>query len=316
MLVVVLGFTSTNIMVWQGCKPRPEEMALPKSPEELVCVRSRDDVINCGALFTPLKDSTKSIAVIWIHGWGANFYHPSYVQVGRFLTEHGYTCISVNTRMHDIGFNIGQTKTMRIRGGGYWGVASEQVHDLAAWIDFAEDRGFQKVVLVGHSAGWSAVRRYQAEMQDSRVVGIVLASGQVYPDLQSPDKEMLAEATRLVSEGHGDELLRIPNRRFSSFISAATFLDNANNPPEFKDFFGVKIQNPGITRIQCPLLAWFGSRGDVGDEAALEQLKSCIQRQSKGPSHVKTVMIRGADHMYTGKENKVARILAEWVNSL
>jgi hypothetical protein len=119
-----------------------------------------------------------------------------------------------------------------------------------------------------------------------------------------------------MAEGRGDDLVRDPKRSFPSFISAATFLDIANSPPESKDFFGVQTPNPGVTRIRCPLLAFFGTKGDVGTEADLELLKSCIKRQSSGPSRVDTFMIRHADHMYTGEEAQVAQTIAKWADSL
>ena len=236
--------------------------------------------------------------------------------IGRALAERGYTCITANTRMHDLGNVAGWRGEKRIRGGGYWGVASEEVRDLAAWIDFAEDRGFKKVVLVGHSAGWAAVRRYQAEKQDGRVVGVVLASGAVRAETRPTDPEQLAQATRLMADGQGEDLVRDPKRSFPSFISAATFLDIANTPPEFKDFFGVQTPNPAVTRIRCPLLAFFGTKGDVGTEADLELLKSSIQRQSSGPSRVQTIMIQNADHMYAGEEAQVAQTIAKWADTL
>jgi pimeloyl-ACP methyl ester carboxylesterase len=310
--VALLG---TTFLLWRGRTQRPEKMAPAKFPEELVFVRSKDDFVNGGAIFTPPKDSAKPIAVIWIHGWGVNFYQPTYVKIGRALAESGYTCITANTRMHDLG-NVAWRGEKRIRGGGYWGVASEEVRDLAAWIDFAEDRGFKKVVLVGHSAGWAAVRRYQAEKQDSRVVGVVLASGAVRAETRPTDPEQLAQATRLMAEGRGDDLVRDPKRSFPSFISAATFLDIANTPPEFKDFFGVQTPNPAVTRIHCPLLAFFGTNGDVGGEEDLKLLKSSVQRQSSGPSRVDTVMIQHADHMYSGEELQVAQTIAKWAGSL
>jgi pimeloyl-ACP methyl ester carboxylesterase len=214
--------------------------------EELVSVQSKDGIANGGAVFAPPRDSAKPIAVIWIHGWGVNYYQPTYVKIGRALADRGYTCVTGNTRMHDLGNVAGWRWGKRIRGGGYWGVASEEVRDLAAWIDFATDRGFKKVVLVGHSAGWAAVRSYQAEKQDSRVVGVVLASGAVRPETRPTDPEQLAEARRLMAAGEGDALVRDPKRSFPSYISAATFLDIANSPPESKDFFGVQASNPGV----------------------------------------------------------------------
>jgi len=45
--------------------------------------------------------------------------------------------------MHDLGNVEAWRGEKRIRGGGYWGVASEEVRDLAAWHDFAEALGFR-----------------------------------------------------------------------------------------------------------------------------------------------------------------------------
>jgi pimeloyl-ACP methyl ester carboxylesterase len=288
-----------------------------KFTEELVNVQSEDSIPNGGVIFAPPKGSAKRIAVIWIHGWGVNFYQPTYVKIGRALAERGYTSIIGNTRMHDLG-NVTWKGDKRIRGGGYWGVASEQVRDIAAWIDFAEARGFKQVVLVGHSAGWAAVTQYQAEKQDHRVVGVVVASGTVRPGTGPTDPDQIAQATRMMAEGHPDELVRDPKRSFPSYISAATMLDIVNTPPEFKDFWGTRTEtkDPAVTRIHCPLLAFYGTRGDVGNDADLKLLKSSIQRQSSGPSRVETVMIQNADHMYTGEEAQVAQTIAKWADTL
>jgi len=304
------------IVLWLRYAPHAITVTEGKFPEELVYVRSADDIVNGGAMFTASKSSARPIAVIWIHGWGTNFYSPTYAMIGRALAARGFTTIAGNTRMHDVGNVAGYRLGKRIRGGGYWGVESEEVRDLAAWIGFAEAQGFRQVVLVGHSAGWAAVRAYQADQQDPRVVGVVLASGAVRAETRPADPQQLAEATRMVAAGNPDDLVRIPNRGFPSFISAATFLDIANTRPEIKDFFGIQTRNPGVTRVRCPLLAFFGTRDDVGTQEDLELLKSSIARQSSGPSRVTTAMIQNADHMYTGEEAQVARTIVEWANGL
>jgi len=98
--VALLG---TTFLLWRGRMPHPEKMTPGKFPEQIVYIRSNDDIVNGGAIFAPPKDSTKPIAVIWIHGWGVNFYQPTYVAIGRALAERGYAFISANTRMHDLG---------------------------------------------------------------------------------------------------------------------------------------------------------------------------------------------------------------------
>jgi pimeloyl-ACP methyl ester carboxylesterase len=296
-------------MLFQSCIRNPDIT----SPESIVFAKTNDGVLNAGALFTSPDDSARSIVIIWIHGWGANFYSPTYVEIARTLAKKGCPCITANTRMHDIGFNIGETKTMRIRGGGYWGKPNEQTEDINAWINFAESYGFKKVILAGHSAGWAAVRNYQAIKQDSRVTGLILASGMVNPGTEKADSVLLLQAKELVDAGHGDDLLRIPNRRFPSFISAATFLDDISTPAELNDFFGVNLSNPGIIKINCPILAFFGTRDDVGTENDLELIKSSIRRFQSRIS-INTAMIQDADHMYTGKENQVAETIADWIH--
>ncbi|MGH7650674.1 MAG: alpha/beta hydrolase [Gemmatimonadaceae bacterium] len=313
-LVVVLALALVAALAWIRQVPRAITVTAGQFPEELVYVQAKDGIIDGGAAFTPPKELAKPIAVIWIHGWGTNFYDPAYVMIGRDLAELGYTCIVGNTRMHDTG-NVQWIGDKRIRGGGYWGVASEQVRDIAAWIDFAEARGFKQVVLVGHSAGWAAVTQYQAEVQDDRVVGVVIASGQIHSFTGPTDSDQIAQATRMMADGHPDELVRDPKRSFPSYISAATMMDIVNTPPEFKDFFGTRTEtrNPAVTRIRVPLLAFFGTNEDVGGVADLELLKSSLRRQSSGPSQVTTVMVKNADHMYTGEGRQVAQIIATWI---
>jgi pimeloyl-ACP methyl ester carboxylesterase len=318
---LVFGVTMAAVLVAAAYllrhkpSPRPEVISA-KLPEQVVFATTSDDIIDAGAMFTPPSNNSKPVAIIWIHGWGVNFYQPTYVGIGRELAALGYTVISGNTRMHDLGNVEAWRGDTRIRGGGYWGVAREEVLDIAAWIDFAESRGFKKVILVGHSAGWAAVRSYQSEKQDPRVIGVVLASGEVHSGLGPMDPDQLADAKRLMAEGESDALIRDPKRSYPSYVSAATFLDIANSPAALKDFFGEQTPNAGITRIHCPLLAFFGTNGDVGSQTDLDKLKSTIQRQPSGPSRVTTAAIQSADHMYTGQEAQVAQVIATWADNL
>jgi dienelactone hydrolase len=284
-------------------------------PEEVIYVMSRDTIFYAGLLFHPKKELAKPVAIVWVHGWGVNFYSPSYISIGRTFAEKGYMFISVNTRMHDLANVEGYKGGKRVRGGGYWGIASDQTKDIAAWIDFAESKGFKKIILIGHSAGAAAVREYQSERQDNRVAGLVLASGSVDP---SPpiDSSQYVQALPLMSENKGEELIKDPKRSFPSYISAATFMDIATSPPEYKDFFGVHVSGAGITKIHFPILAFYGTNDDVGNEKTLELLKTSIQKQPTGPVSVTTAMIKGADHMYMGQEAQIVEVSTKWIEDI
>ena len=308
------------IVAWlvTACGSRPEAIEAAKSAEQVVFVRSEDDVVSGGVMFSPPRDSAKPLAIIWIHGWGVNFYQPSYVGIGRALAQHGYTVIDGNTRMHDLGNVETRRGDKRIRGGGYWGVAKEEPRDIAAWISLAEANGFKRVILAGHSAGWGAVRTYVAHVQDPRVVGLVLASGSVQPDLRTSDPEQLREAQRLVAAGEGDALIRDPKRSFPSYISAATFMDIDAflTDSAARDFFGVQASNAPIARVRVPFLAFFGTRDDVGGQADLDTIVSVMRRHQGGVARVTTALIDGANHMYTGREQQVAQVIAHWAGRL
>jgi len=310
---IILGL---GAFLFQKVGPHPENQKPGRFPEQLVFVRSADDTVSGGAMFTAPKESAKPLAIIWVHGWGANFYTPSYVGIGRALAEHRFTTLSVNTRMHDIG-NVEKYTRLgkRVRGGGYWGVTSEDTRDIAAWIDFAEQAGYSRVALVGHSAGWASVGRHQADSGDQRVAGLVFASPAVGYSTQQEDPQLLAQAEKLVHDGAGEDLLRLPNRSFPSFISAATYVDIWHTPREYRDFFGTHTPNPAVMRVTCPILAFFGSKDDIGGEKELSLLKSSVQRLSRGPRRVDTAMIVKGNHEYVGEEAQVAQTIARWADA-
>lgn len=294
----------------------PENQKPGKFPEQLVYVRSADDVVDGGVLFTSTSSSSKPLAIIWVHGWGVNFYAPSYVGIGRELAKRGFPTISVNTRMHDIG-NVEKYTLLgkRVRGGGYWGITSEDARDIDAWIDYAQQLGYSQVILVGHSAGWASVARYLADSQDRRVVGAVFASPGVGYSPQPDDLQWLAQARKLVDEGGGEDLIRLPNRSYPSFISWATELDIASTPRQYKDFFGTQTPDAAITRVTCPVLAFFGSKDDIGGEKDLALLESSVRRLAHGPARVDTAMIANGNHEYVGEEAQVAQVITRWIET-
>jgi len=145
-------------------------------------------------------------------------------------------------------------------------------------------------------------------MQDSRIDGLVLASGDVRPDTRTPPAEWISKAKQLIADGRGEELVQGP------FLSAATFLDIVDRPAGFKDFFGELSGGAGVTRIKCPLLVILGTNGDIGNEEDLEQIKSSIKQLPNRPISLNNALIQGADHMYEGHEDHVAQVIASWAD--
>jgi pimeloyl-ACP methyl ester carboxylesterase len=317
--ILILTCTASVVAIRaDGQAVGTRDTSASKTREALVYARASDGIVNGGGIFSPQGASAKRVAVLWIHGNGVNFYYPSYVNAARALAARGLTTIVGNTRMHDLGNIEAFTASGSIRGGSYWGVTTEQVRDLAAWIQLAQDRGFDRIVLVGHSAGATAVQIYTARTGDPRVAGLVLASGRFRP-APGPivDSARLERAKQLVADGHGDEPVpRTEPAARPSPTSAATLVDLASMGVELTDFYGVETPNPPVARVRIPILAWFGTEGDVGTAADLALLEKAMERLPDGPRRVTTAMIPQATHMFDGQESRVATVLADWIDEV
>src|SRR5206468_11768149 len=113
-IVFILIFISSVFVYFKFFKYNGE-IKNASLPEQLVFSKSNDGVMNAGLMFTAKREIAKPIAIIWVHGWGVNFYSPTYVSIGRYLAEEGYTCFDINTRMHDLGNVEGYKGDKRIR---------------------------------------------------------------------------------------------------------------------------------------------------------------------------------------------------------
>jgi pimeloyl-ACP methyl ester carboxylesterase len=313
MMVLAALLASASVLALQPQTPNPA------STEQLVYARAEDGIVSGGGLFRPRDGlSATRVAAIWIHGSGVNFYYPSYVKIARELAKRGLPTIVGNTRMHDLGNIEAFREPTNARGGSYWGITTDQVGDVAAWIQLARDCGYDRVVLVGHSAGATAVQIYMARTQDPHVEGLVLASGRFQPAPGPPvDSTRLARAKELVAAGRGGE--PVPPTAVGvppSPTSAATLVDLAGMGVELSDFYGVTTPNPPVARVHVPILAWFGTNDDVGTSADLELLEKTLKNLAAGPSRVSTAIIPGASHMYDGHETAIAETLANWVREI
>ena len=167
--------------------------------------------------------------------------------------------------------------------------------------------GVQEVVLIGHSYGGVKVVYYQAQRQDPRVVGLVLASPGPIDLLRLREPDLMEEAQRLAAEGRGSELLP-PQSDGQPRSSAQTYLDRTT---AVIDVFGAETSNPAIAQVSCPVLAFYGTREDQALAAAAMER---IRRQVAG-GRVETRLIEGAVHSYLRTESAVASAIGEWMDT-
>lgn len=278
--------------------------------EELVYTTTMDGFEHAGVVIRPDSVPAAPIGVIWVHGAGANFYMRPYILLARALAAHGYLSVLGNNRGHDFGFWVDYDGERPIYAGQGWELFEDVHHDLTAWIDFTCSLGFAQVVLLGHSLGAAKVPYYQAHQQDPRVCGLVLASAPATLARQSQIPDLLSQAEQMVAEGRGHHLLPWACLPSKGTLSAQTYLNRARS---MLDIVGLDTTDPLVARITCPILAFYGTNEVfVGTEKDLERI---VENATRAKS-VETHIFKDADHCYTGQEQIVMAVTANWINGL
>jgi pimeloyl-ACP methyl ester carboxylesterase len=168
-----------------------------------------------------------------------------------------------------------------------------------------------RLVLAGHSYGALKVTWYQGERQDSRLAGLISASGPVRPLGRRPELgEPLALAQRMVDEGRGLELLPFGSTGRPGTLSAQTLVDRGKS---LVDVYGIEAAESPLGKVRCAFLAILGTdEPEIGSPQDLDTLK----RNARASSRAETALIEGADHVYTTTAEDVARAIEAFLGRL
>jgi pimeloyl-ACP methyl ester carboxylesterase len=271
---------------------------------ELVDTVTSDGVPLDGYLRTP--QTASSDIVVFHHGVGANFYRPAFFDhMGDALLEQGWTVLRVNNRGHDQAVMAGQRRL-----GAAFEIVDDCRHDITAWLDFAEQRGYRRMALWGHSLGAVKTVYFLSVQDDPRVEWAIASSPprfsyeQYRASTEGPRfAAALEEAQRFVAAGEPDHMLDavVPVvRRFS----AGTYVDKYG-PNARYDYL------EHLPNVRKPLLLTLGSL-EV-DNISFAPLAE------RGPSfsaqwpRIEYRLIDNADHSYATRTHELWSAVSEWL---
>lgn len=286
-----------------------------KHSEELIHTYSEDGVLLTGALIHP-REEARDLVVVYVHGFPISSLIPLVWVFGRRIAGRGYPFLAANTRGHDVGAYLLRRDGSGELGGAWWEVFEDCVHDLGAWLEVAERTGSGRTVLVGFSFGALKAVYFQAERQDPRVAGLVIAGGPVrapgrtnIPSRLNAERAAIAE--RMVAEGRGMDLLpwEEPGEITPGLASARTYLSWWRSN---LDMFGAEDAEPRIGRIRCPILLCYGT--EEPEIATAEDLEA-IRRRAVSSSSVEIRLLDGAGHGFVGHERRAADAVADWLDT-
>ena len=194
---------------------------------ELCTFKTSDNERLHGLLFySDLSKTPSDLALLFVHGVAMNFYLPPLVTFGQELTERGRHSFVINTRGHDWICRGGNLT--RFGGSAY--EVLESLPDLDAALDYLKERGYHRMVLVGHSLGAIKSLIYQGTRRRADVVGIVSCSAprQFYSERaarQPGFREVIEEAERKIAAGQGEELLSVSVGAAPGIFTARTHVN-------------------------------------------------------------------------------------------
>lgn len=275
-----------------------------------------------GLISTP-ETSTNKI-IIHIHGMSGSitingFYplmHEEYTKAGfAFLVgEHSGT-----GSVTEFG-NESEAVGTKIIGNAFEKF-EDSVDDIDAWVNFAKDLGYTEIWLQSHSLGCSKTSYYVAIKKPESVRGLLLISpadmvGLVhYPEGQKEHDVLFPEATKLVSEGKGKQLLS--NLLWGeNYLSADTYLNFFGEGSNLA-VFNFNDDNLGwdtVNAINVPVLAFTGTKDDaivpiMDPKLAMEKL----EKELKNSPKIVTKVYENCTHSFDGFEKEVVKDVLEFV---
>ena len=281
---------------------------------ELVQTTTADGLRLWGAL-GQASGRAASRLVICLHGVASNFYASSLMQsLGESLNQAGLDVLRVNTRGHDNCSTIGSSDGAR-RMGAAFEIVDDCRHDIAGWVELARQRGYQEVILLGHSLGALKVIYSQVHDPIDEVTALLAISPPrlscqafLAAETSSLFGESLELAQQRVDEGRGEELIEI-HFPLPLLITARGYLDKYG-PGERYNLLTF------IEQVRSPLLITFGSleveQGSIAFAGLAEAVGHATAAKPDWPGTVE--VIQGADHHYSDRRGELGKLVSSWLS--
>jgi pimeloyl-ACP methyl ester carboxylesterase len=296
-------------------QPAASKWLTPAVRAEFVATEAADGVSLHGAFYVHAQERPHDVGVLLYHGSGANFYSGPPGFLAPALTARSYAALSMNLRDHGRFHEKSLFEPCEL--------------DIAAGVAYLRQRGFERIVIFGHSLSVTQVLYYLGRNPDPAVCGTALSGGhwdlagdrwQSWNKLR-PDhpragyEEMVAHCEELAASGRGDDLVIVPWWQ----------PDPAKPSPEdyrplaaktFLAYYGPDSNcraSKWIGRVRVPVLIISHTVVDTfADPAMAEKLHA----GATAAPFADLVEIQGSGHFYQGYEHQLVSVVADWIDKV
>lgn len=260
------------------------------------------------------ESKEKNICVICIHGMCGTIVDNYFATVwGKVLSEKNIGFIYEHNRGHSIENDIVMKDGSFKRCGCMYEIFEDCIYDIDLAIQTAKDKGYKRIILLGHSYGCNKVIYYYYKKHPN-ILGIILASA---PDmigshlLLEPDyKELLAEAKKNIDNNEPTKLLHKMIEDYM-YMSSLTYYNwyNENSNLDNLPVISNKEHWKQFETIDVPILTFSGS-----NEEDYYQHLDLLKDKALNCNNFEYKIIENTGHTYKNKEKEIANLIFEWIN--
>ena len=259
------------------------------------------------------ESNKKDICIICIHGMCGTIIDNYFATVwGKLLAKNDIGFIYEHNRGHSIENDIVMKDGSFKRCGCMYEIFEDCIYDIDLAIQTAKEKGYKRIILLGHSLGCNKVIYYYKKHPN--ILGMILASA---PDmigshlLIEPEyEELLKEAKENIDKNQPTKLLHKMIEDYM-YMSSQTYYNwfhknsNLNNLPI--------ISNPKnweqLETIDVPILTFSGSK----DEDYYLHL-DLLKEKATNCKNFEYQIIENTGHTYQEKELETGTLILNWIN--
>ncbi len=299
--------------------------------QELVHFLTSDKLRLPGLLYEPNKGSKK--IAIHLHGNGTSSVFYSYLVevMAKTFTNNGLSFFPFNNRGAHLVKSlrrITQEGEERVMYGTAYELIKEAIIDIDSVIDYLKTKGYNTFYLIGESTGANKIIMYHYYKQKNDVAKYVLLSGGDDTGLyykQYGDElfwKILNKCKEMIKRGKGMNL--VPAYIAGYQMSYQSIYDTINPEGDYNIFPYWEIMNKlTITKkerfreyksINKPTLVVYGQL----DDSCYRRTRDCVEILKKNTVNkdlFKFEILPGADHGFTGDEEKLSNLIVNWLQT-
>ncbi len=210
----------------------------------------------------------------------------------------------------------GKTKSKRI--GGAFEKFTDCVDDIQGVIDFAKTKNPINIFLTGHSTGCQKSIYYLSKLNNQKdISGVVLmAPMSDYADgiKVKGIEDVIKYANKMINDGFGNCL--IPFDKYKYAISANRLLSflNPNSKEEIFCYAQKNKRAKTLNKISIPICVILSQKDEFRDRP-MNKIKEWFEKNIKS-NYKEFIIIKGADHGYTKKNNLMAEIIQKFIENV